>query len=417
MGSSASGSRFFDWDGGSDVLTRTQLVVDESCRDGLQGGNVTRRPTLEERDGLLERAFRLGVLDCNLGLPVNPAAIEECSRLATFAAKRGQRPHVACRTVVSDIEGALRVAESAGIPALEVCAFNGGTAPIRREVEGWTTEKVTEDINRSITFGVQRGLRMSLVLEDMSRTAMEWLRNAILVGMNAGATRLVVTDTVGSMTPTGVPRLLGALRQLLADHGFGHVPMDWHGHNDRGLAVANALAAAMSGLVDRVHATVLGIGERTGNPDMAQLLLNLHLEGLYPAEKLAGLMEYTRYGSVVTGVPIPDNHPVTGRLSLSTATGVHAAAVAKGHSGGDPELEGLVYLPFDPRLIGRHPEILVGFMSGKSNAVTVLTRLGIPTTDENVGALLSYVQHHKHNVLMDDEVQAWADGEAGHTAT
>src|SRR5262249_58070287 len=102
---------------------------------------------------------------------------------------------------------------------------------------------------------------------------------------------LCLSDTVGHATPDGVRNLIGFTKNVIAGTGV-QVGIDWHGHNDRGLALENALWALEFG-ADRVHATALGIGERVGNAQMELVLLNLRLLGLLPAERdLTKLVEY-----------------------------------------------------------------------------------------------------------------------------
>ena len=106
-----------------------------------------------------------------------------------------------------------------------------------------------------------------------------------------------------------------------------HVGIDWHGHDDRGLAIANALSAAAAG-ADRLHATALGVGERVGNPAMELLLLNLLLS--QAPRSLERVTAYCEHFARVLGVPISDNQQLVGKNAFRTATGVHASAIAKG---------------------------------------------------------------------------------------
>ena len=110
------------------------------------------------------------------------------------------------------------------------------------------------------------------------------------------------------------------------------IRVDWHGHCDRGLAIANSMAALVAG-ADCVHACALGIGERVGNTQMDQMLVNLKLMGIPPwkDQDLTKLKEYCQAVSRATGVPIPANYPVVGEDAFRTATGVHAAAVIKAY--------------------------------------------------------------------------------------
>ena len=145
------------------------------------------------------------------------------------------------------------------------------------------------------------------------------------------------------------------------------VGIDWHGHNDRGLALENAIWALEFG-ADRVHGTALGIGERVGNAPMELLLLNLRLLGqLAPDRDLTKLVEYCETVARAVGWDIPLNYPLVGRDAFRTATGVHAAAIIKAMQKGDAWLADRVYSGVPAGMFGRHQEICIGFMSGASN--------------------------------------------------
>jgi isopropylmalate/homocitrate/citramalate synthase len=161
--------------------------------------------------------------------------------------------------------------------------------------------------------------------------------------------------------------------------------VDWHGHSDRGLAVANSLAALAAG-ADCVHATALGIGERVGNTQMDQMLVNLKLMGVPPWDKqdLTKLKDYCQAVSKATDVPIPLNYPVVGDDAFRTATGVHAAAVIKAFKKNDVELANTVYSGVPAHYFGLEQVIDVGPMSGKSNVTFWLERKGITASDELV---------------------------------
>ena len=111
------------------------------------------------------------------------------------------------------------------------------------------------------------------------------------------------------------------------------VRLDWHGHNDRGLGLINALTAAYAG-VDRLHGTALGIGERVGNTSIDQLLVNFSLLG-WMNHDLSALGEYCDLVASCTGLPFRQIIPWSGRDAFRTATGVHAAAVIKALRKGD----------------------------------------------------------------------------------
>ena len=126
------------------------------------------------------------------------------------------------------------------------------------------------------------------------------------------------------------------------------IRVDWHGHNDRGLAIANSLAAIAAG-ADCVHAAANALGERVGNTPMELMLVNLRLMGLIDRD-LSRLKEYCEKVATATHTTIPPNYPVIGRDAFRTATGVHAAAIIKAFHSKDPALADVVYsgVPVEP---------------------------------------------------------------------
>jgi 2-isopropylmalate synthase len=182
-----------------------------------------------------------------------------------------------------------------------------------------------------------------------------------------------VSDTVGHATPEGAARVIRFVREVVDATGET-VGVDWHGHRDRDLAVANALAAILAG-ADRVHGTILGIGERVGNAPLDLILINLKLLGWLDAD-LRPLPEYADLVSRTCKVPLPYNYPALGRDAFRTATGVHAAAVIKAEKKGDAWLADRVYSSVPAGLLGLKQIIDVGPMSGESNVIYWLTTHG-----------------------------------------
>jgi 2-isopropylmalate synthase len=167
------------------------------------------------------------------------------------------------------------------------------------------------------------------------------------------------------------------------------VQIDWHGHNDRGLAVINSLAAYEAG-ADRLHASGLGIGERAGNCAMDQLLVNLKLLGWWPDDRpLTGLKQYVQAVSEHCQVPVPFNYPVVGHDAFETGTGVHAAAVIKALKRGDRWLANRVYSGVPADDFGFEQRIAVGPMSGKSNVIWWLERHGFPSDEGRVNRIFN----------------------------
>jgi len=240
------------------------------------------------------------------------------------------------------------------------------------------------------------------VTEDTVRSSPGQLRILLTAAVEAGAKRLCLCDTCGAASPDGVFNLVTWVKGLLSEIGSSHVGLDWHGHRDRGLDLANTMAAIEAG-AGRVHGTALGIGERVGNTPIEQLLVNLKLLGIRN-DDLTRLPEYVRLVAQVTRVPMPVNTPIVGRDAFRTATGVHAAAVIKAHKKGHTWLADRIYSGVPAGWVGRTQEIEIGPMSGNSNVQYYLASHGVPVTPELTKRIIDEAKKSPR-VLTDAEIQ------------
>ena len=375
---------------------------DETLRDGLQSPSV-RNPTIEQKIEILHLMDDLGLDTADIGLPgAGPHVVRDVLRLAQemVSSKLTISANCAARTMVRDIEPVVDVSQKTGL-AIEVCTFIG-SSPIRQYAENWTEDMMLANTREAVTFAVQHGLNVMYVTEDTVRARPETLRRLFLAAIECGAKRLCLCDTVGHATPTGAANLVRFAKQVVLESG-ADVGLDWHGHSDRGLAVANTIAAIRAGAT-RVHGCAIGIGERVGNTPMDQLLVNLRLLGWIDND-LTALTDYCDKTSRATGVPIPVNYPVVGADAFRTGTGVHAAAVIKAFKKGDTWLADRVYSGVPADMVGRHQEIEVGPMSGESNVVYWLESRNIVATPERVLAVFQRAKS-VDRLLVDDEIRA-----------
>ena len=380
---------------------RVQLD-DETLRDGLQSPSV-RSPAIEEKLAILHLMERLGIDTADIGLPgAGPHVVQDTLRLAQeiVTQRLKVRPNCAARTLRQDITPVIEISQKAGLP-IEVCAFIG-SSPIRQYAENWTLDTMLQHTEDAVTFAVSHSLPVMYVTEDTVRAQPAQLRQLFLTAIRCGAQRLCLCDTVGHATPTGAANLVRFAKQVVLESGVD-VGLDWHGHSDRGLAVANTIAAIRAG-ASRVHGCAIGIGERVGNTAMDQLLVNLRLLGWIDND-LTALAEYCRCVSEATGVAIPPNYPVVGRDAFRTGTGVHAAAVIKAYRKGEDWLADRVYSGVPAALVGRRQEIEVGPMSGESNVVFWLESRGIAASPERVQAVFQRAKS-MDRVLTDAEIHA-----------
>ena len=345
----------------------------------------------------------LGIDTVDVGLPgAGSRSVADVTALCREIADARLRlkPNCAARTMVRDIEPIVRIAEETGV-AIEACLFIGSSA-IRQYTEDWTIDLLLERTEESVRFAVGEGLQVMYVTEDTSRAHPETIRRLYTTAIECGAKRICVTDTVGHATPRGVTALIEFVRSVVEKTGEP-VGIDWHGHRDRGLDVANVLAAISAGS-DRVHGCGLGIGERAGNAPMELILVNLKLLGWIDRD-LTTLGDYCRLISEACGLPIPRNYPVVGSDAFETATGVHAAAVIKALKKNDTWLADRVYSGVPASEVGLSQRIRIGPLSGRSNIIFWLEEKGIEPTDEIVTRIYDKAKKNDR-VLEDHEILA-----------
>lgn len=384
----------------------------ETLRDGIQSPSVVD-PSIEDKMRLVSLANDLGVHHIDIGLPgAGRRAVEDCTVLAEYIRdhKLAIKPGCAARTHENDVRAVIEISQKVGIE-IEVMAFIG-SSPIRQYAENWDLGRILSLSSRAIELAVANNLPVTYVTEDTTRSRPEVLGALFRNAVERGAHRLCVCDTVGHATPDGVRNLLKFTRNVLDSAGFASVGIDWHGHNDRGLGVANTLFAIEYG-ADRVHGTALGVGERVGNAALDQILLNLKLLGELPDQDLSKLLEWCKVAAAACHVDISPQYPLVGTDAFRTATGVHAAAIIKAEKKGHHWLADRVYSSVPAGMFGREQEIEIGHYSGESNVVYWLQKRGYEPTKELVAAVLGAAKRGDR-VLTGDEVRQIIEE---HTAT
>jgi 2-isopropylmalate synthase len=399
----ATDELIFDWNETKrrgKVFPKPIELCDETLRDGIQSPSVVD-PTIETKLEMVELMDSLGITIADIGLPgAGPRAVEDVKAIATHMRdnKMKMQANCAARTVVKDIEPIVRIRDEVGIDIAAYCFL--GTSPVRQLAENWDVEKLMKTTDEAISFAVKEGLEVSFVTEDTIRSRPQTLDKLFRHVIELGCRRLTLCDTVGHATPDGIKNLVDWTRNLIRGTGED-VKIDWHGHNDRGLGVTNAIFAMEYGC-DRVHGTCLGVGERVGNASIDQIILNLKLMGAYEHD-VSHLVQYCRLTSEACRVDIPVNYPLAGRDAFRTATGVHAAAVIKAEKKGEDYLADIIYSGVPAGWFGREQEIEIGHMSGLSNVRYWLEKRKVDVNDALVDAIFAKAKA-SNRVLRDDEV-------------
>jgi 2-isopropylmalate synthase len=392
----------YDWNQihtGSAKLAGPVLLNDESLRDGLQSPSV-QDPFVEDKIEILHLMEALGINMLDIGLPgAGPRAVAHCEALASEIgrAKLKIKPNCAARTHENDIKPIAEIVQRTGVP-IEAATFIG-SSPIRRYTEDWTDDFLLRTAEKAVKFAVSLGLKVMFVTEDTTRCDPETIKRLYSAAIDSGAHAIVICDTAGHATPMGAVALMNFVMNEVVKPSGRDIRVEWHGHCDRGLAVANSLAALVAG-AKVVHGTACGIGERVGNTQMDQMLVNLKLMGVEPwvTQDLSKLKEYCVAVSRATGVPIPHNYPVVGDDAFKTSTGVHAAAVIKAYKKNDEVLANTIYSGVPSHYFGLKQIIEIGPMSGKSNVHFWLQQRGISDGDEVVDRIFERAKKSTRNL-------------------
>src|SRR5260370_22757075 len=207
----------------------------------------------------------LGINSADIGLPgAGPRAVADVERLAReiVNGKLKIKANCAARTHENDIRPVAEISQRVGLP-IEVACFLG-SSPIRRYTENWTDDFLVQTTEKAVKYARSLGLEVMYVTEDTSRCDPGTVKRLYTTAINHGATAIVICVTVGHATPAGAHALIRFVIEEVVKPSGQKIRVDWHGHSDRELALANSLAAFVAG-ADCVHGTTLGIGERVGN--------------------------------------------------------------------------------------------------------------------------------------------------------
>ncbi|MBO3747566.1 hypothetical protein J5X84_15930 [Streptosporangiaceae bacterium NEAU-GS5] len=382
------------------------VFFDETLRDGVQAPRIAN-PTVEERFLLIDHMVRCGIGCADLGFPGSgSAAAKDCLAVAQYVARQGYPlvPGFAGRTHPTDTRAICEIAQRAGL-GVDAYVFIG-VSPIRQYIEDWSVSSIAGQIRAAARECRRDGVDFVLVLEDSARCPPDILARIYDLAVDLGITRITLCDTAGAALPAGTEALVRWSMRYVAERGHP-VAFEWHGHNDRGLALVNSLTALAAGCA-RVHGTILGIGERAGNASIDQLIVHTRLEDAGDHD-LRALRAYCEFASRVLGFAIPPNYPAMGSDVFKTSAGVHAAAILKAYQKGDVAVMDQVYSGVPASLLGREQEVLIDGSSGASNVHYWLKVNGVETADDDLVDEVLHLAKLADRPLTDEEIRRAVD--------
>ncbi len=343
-------------------------LYDTTLRDGEQTVGVVLSP--EDKLEIARALDAAGIDRIEAGFARVSEEDAEAIRLIAAAGLRADVWGFA-RAVAADVEQLVELGVRAAV-------IESPISDAKLEALGVTHDSMLDRIRKAISFATGHGLTVAFFGVDSTRAEESFYHRAYEAAIEAGATEVVVVDTIGIATPEAAAHLVGRTVDWLG----ADIPVHWHGHNDFGLATAAAVAAVQAGAT-WVQGTVNGMGERAGNANLAEVALAL--EALYGIPTRLKFDRVRELGALVqqrSGYALEPWKPLTGDNLFIRESG---AVASQFHD--PPAIE-----PYASDLVGATRGIVLGKKSGIDSIRIKADQLGIELPEERRAAVLAAVK-------------------------
>lgn len=388
-------SHFYTWNksGSSNV---TVELEDDSLRDGLQAAFV-KPVNITQKLALLENILEVGVQHVVLGYPATSNEdYRDCEQMLTSeVASAGRDYWLLSRTNRQDIRKVLDLRDSTGRD-VGVSLFIG-VNPLRRTIENWNWQESLRHISDQLQVLKNEKVKFSFNIEDATRTPPQDIKEILDLVLCYSPYSFAVCDTVGDAHPDAALKLISFIKNEI-DAQQSSSKILWHGHNDKGLALANSLAAVEAG-AQIVSGSFFSLGERAGNVSLEQVALYLN-EKYSTKYNLKNLPKFAELIETILDFELPDNLPLVGRRCFATGLGVHASAILKAKNI-DPDLAERIYNGVAPSLVGRNIEVVFNPSSGRANLRFMLKILNSNIEEDQFEKIFCFLKSEKGTYDLD----------------
>lgn len=297
--------------------TTQPIFLDTTLRDGEQASGVAF--TLEEKLQLISLLSEMGIEEFEIGTPaMGAAAMEEMQAMTSLGLKG--RMLAWCRAIPSEIE----LAKKCGINGIHL------SFPVSDKLldtMGKSREWVLSETERIIGLAYESFDFVSIGAQDASRADRDFLSHFVEQVVKNGAKRIRLADTVGTLNPFTTDSLVRAVRSI-----DSNISIEFHAHNDLGMACANTLAAWVAG-ADCLSTTVNGLGERAGNAAIEEVVMAIEKSmGFKTTIIKSRFPEICHYVEMISGRKNSLAKPVVGDLALTHESDIHTKCLMKDRS-------------------------------------------------------------------------------------
>ena len=360
----------------------TVRFYDTTLRDGEQTVGVVLSP--QQKLEIARKLDELGISRIEAGFPRVSPEDAEAIQLMQKANLKAELWGFS-RAVKADVDELVRL-------GLRASVIEAPTSDIKLRAYGLSRNDVVKRVTDAVAVAKQNGITVAFFAVDGSRTDLNFLKKIYLAALEAGATEIVVVDTIGACGPEAVEFLVGEVCRWVGPK----VPVHYHGHNDFGMATACAVAAVRAG-ASWIQGTINGMGERAGNADIAEIALALQcLYGVPVALDLTKVREVSEVVSKAAGYTLDAWKPLVGENLFMRESG---AVASQFHI---PE----AIEPYSSELVNARRSIVLGKKSGLDSVDLKAKDLGLTITPEQRAPILAAVKRRaiaKRGLLTDDE--------------